>query len=106
MSGSQGGLAKWKCGGKCSVNTDGHEVGRRRVDVKEAEDAPGYASELRAARGRKGFLIVIRNEGKGRLRKHGAFGSGCDENMHRSSFPKWLLGSRVIFVFNVLLLCL
>lgn len=46
-----------------SVNTEGREVARRKLDVKEGEDAPGYASELRAARGHGG-LIVIRDEGE------------------------------------------
>ena len=34
-----------------SVNTEGHKLARRKMDVKEGEDAPGYASKLCAARG-------------------------------------------------------
>lgn len=47
-----------------SVNTEGHELARRKLDVKEGADAPGYASELRAARGTRGVLIVMRDEGE------------------------------------------
>lgn len=35
----------------CSVNAEGREVARRKMDVKEGEDAPGYASAWCAARG-------------------------------------------------------
>ena len=32
-------------------NTERRQLARRRTDVKEGEDAPGYASESRAVRG-------------------------------------------------------
>lgn len=35
----------------CGVNAEGREVARRKMDVKEGEDAPGYTSAWCAARG-------------------------------------------------------
>lgn len=35
----------------CGINREGHKLARRKIDVKEGEDAPGYASKLHAARG-------------------------------------------------------
>lgn len=38
------------------VNTEGRKLARRKMDVKEGEDAPGYASKLRAVRGTRRFF--------------------------------------------------